>query len=486
MKVPMDTRSIEDYRLFLKIKKLPKYRVCGGFMEFPDHMAHAIGMDAPAGTVADYEPHPAMFDYQADITRIAVQKKRYAIFADCGLGKTLMLLDYARHVSQHNPGRVVLIITPLMVVSQMLEEAERFFPDMPVGRVRAKDLQSFMDGKADFPVGITNYEALNESIEPGKLCGLILDESSMLKSHYGHWGAQCIRLGKGLEWKLCLTGTPAPNDRVEFANHAVFLDQFPNPNSFLARYFINTGETGERWALKPHAVKPFYESLSSWSIFVSDPTVYGWKGTGKVLPPINVHIHDVPLTDGQRDMVQSVTGGLFATEAGGIVTRSKLGQISKSGDSLKYQYIRDLVDSWPDESTIIWCMFNREQDMIEAVFPEAVSIRGETPEEDRIRGIRAFKSGDVRVLISKPKVLGFGLNLQVATRQVFSGLQDSYEQYYQAVKRSNRHGSTRPLNVHIPVTEVEYPMISSVLSKADRIDEDTTIQQEMFRNAYAR
>lgn len=486
MKVPINAASIEDYRMFLKIKRLPKYRVSGGYMEFPDHMAGQLGLRPPKSIKSDYEPHPAMFDYQADITRMAVEKRRYAIFADCGLGKTLMLMDYARHVSAVCDDGVVLIVTPLMVVRQMIAEAERFFPGMNIGRVRAKDLPAFLKGDGGVSIGVTNYESLNEDLQPGVLRGLILDESSMLKSHYGHWGAQCIRLGKGLEWKLCLTGTPAPNDRVEFANHAVFLDQFPNPNSFLARYFINTGETGERWALKPHAVKPFYESLASWSIFVSDPTVYGWKGSGKKLPPIHVHIHDVPMTDDQRSRVQDVTGGLFATEAGGIVTRSKLGQISKSGDSLKYKYIRRLVDSWPTESTIIWCMFNREQDMIEAEFPEALSVRGETPEETRMEYIDRFKAGQVRVLISKPKVLGFGLNLQVATRQVFSGLQDSYEQYYQAVKRSNRHGSTRPLNVHIPVTEVEYPMISSVLSKADRIDDDTNIQQEMFRNAYAR
>jgi superfamily II DNA or RNA helicase len=484
--IPINVRSIDDYRLFLKAKKLPRYAVRGGFLDIPDQYASQLGITSAKVAHAAYTPHPAMFDYQADITRMAVENQKYAIFADCGLGKTLMLLDYARHIAENDPCGVILIMTPLMVVRQMLEEANRFFPGMSIGKVAARDLQSFLDGRAGFRIGVANYETLTEDIKPGQLRAMILDESSMLKSHYGHWGAQCIRLGKGLPWKLCLTGTPAPNDRVEFANHAIFLDQFPTVNAFLARYFVNTGNTGERWELKPHAVKAFYESLASWSIFLADPSVYGWKGSGKKLPPIHVHIHNVPMTDDQRSRVQDVTGGLFATEAGGIVTRSKLGQISKSGDSKKYEYIRDLVDSWPTESTIIWCMFNREQDMIEAAFPEAASIRGETPEEERYRLIADFKAGRVRVLISKPKVLGFGLNLQIATRQVFSGLQDSYEQYYQAVKRSNRHGSTYPLNVHIPVTDVEFPMISSVLSKADRIDSDTTIQQEMFRNAYAR
>lgn len=483
MIIPMNPNSIEDYRLFIKAKTLPVYTVRGSFLDIPDEYASRMGLSVPETVRDQYDPCPIMFDYQRDITAMAVEKRKFAIFADCGLGKTIMLLDYARHATENHDG-VTLILTPLMVVDQIIKEAARFFPGMDIQAVKAKDMQKFLDGKGGTRIGVANYEAMTDKLKPSKIKALILDESSMLKSHYGHWGAQCIRLGKGLEWKLCLTGTPAPNDRVEFANHAVFLDRFPTINSFLAKYFINRGQTSNRWELKPHAVEAFYRSLSEWGIFISDPSRYGWKGSGSVLPPIQVHIHNVPLTDDQRSRVQDVTGGLFATEAGGIVTRSKLGQISKSSDSLKYDYIRSLADSWPDESTIIWCMFNREQDEVERVFPEAASIRGETPMAHRLEMIDKFKSGEIRVLISKPKVLGFGLNLQVATRQIFSGLQDSYEQYYQAVKRSNRYGSTKPLNVHIPVTEVEFPMIQSVLSKADRIEEDTKLQEEMFHDAY--
>jgi hypothetical protein len=126
-------------------------------------------------------------------------------------------------------------------------------------------------------IGITNYDALDEDVDTGSLGALILDESSMLKSHYGKWGQDCIRIGRGLDWKLCLTGTPAPNDRIEYANHAVFLDHYPTVNSFLARFFVNRGKTDERWELKPHALRPFYEALSHWCIFVSNPAVYGWK-----------------------------------------------------------------------------------------------------------------------------------------------------------------------------------------------------------------
>ena len=146
----------------------------------------------------------------------------------------------------------------------------------------------------------------------------------------------------------------------------------------------------------------------------------------------------------------------------------------------KPEYIKSLVDSWPEESTIIWCLYNREQEILEKVFPDAASITGSTKIETRHKLINEFKSGKRKVLISKPKILGFGLNLQIATRQVFSGLQDSYESYYQAVKRSNRIGSTKPLNVHIPITDVEQPMIDTVLRKAKMVQQDTEYQEELF------
>jgi hypothetical protein len=336
-------------------------------------------------------------------------------------------------------------------------------------------------------IGITNYEALREQVEPGRLGALILDESSMLKSHYGKFGQECIRLGRGLEWKLALTGTPAPNDRIEYANHAVFLDHFPTVNSFLAKYFVNRGQTDNRWELKPHALGPFYLALSHWCIFLEHPATYGWRDNCDAIPPIHVHIEHVDMTAEQEAITRSHTGGLFATNIGGITSRSVLGRLAKGsyqGNAIatrKFDYIVERVASWPDESTIIWCMYNDEQDAVAARFPDAANISGDTPFEQRAELIGRFLRGETRVLISKPKILGFGLNLQVATRQVFSGLADSYEAYWQAVKRSNRIGSSRPLNVHIPVTEIERPMIETVLRKASRVQQDAEEQERIFK-----
>jgi superfamily II DNA or RNA helicase len=482
MKIYLDD-TIDSYRLFLKIKCLPRYEMHGRMAVVPDEYGKQLGViSAIAEEHSDYLPKEGLFDYQRDIVRLAILKRKYAIFADCGLGKTLMLLEFAKHVRaiQKKP---VLIVSPLMVVQQTIDEAKKFYGDsLPIEKVVSKDLKKWMS-TGDEKLGITNYDALRDDTPSGDLGALILDESSMLKSHYGKWGQVCLRLGSGVEWKLALTGTPAPNDRIEFANHAVFLDAFPNVNSFLARFFVNRGQTSERWELKPHALEPFYKALSHWSIFLNDPSTYGWKDNVQSIPPINVNIEEVDMSDSQTRSVQGLTGQLFVTNLGGITTRAKLSRMAKCESSGKPQYIADMVREWPRESTIIWCRYNDEQQTILRLLPEAASIDGNTPHEERQKIIDSFKAGKIRVLITKPKILGFGLNLQICTRQVFSGLQDSYEEYYQAVKRSNRIGSVKPLMVHIPVTDIERPMIENVLRKASRVELDTKKQEEMFRAA---
>ena len=488
MKLWLDTKSLDDYRTLLRAKRLPVYRIVGRTLEVPDQFAHLLGYDVAPSEAAEYTQTPGLFDYQADIARMAIDKRKFAVFADCGLGKTLILLEFAWHAAKSLPAdRKVLLVSPLMVCQQTVDESQSWYGMAPEF-VPASGLAAWLSGEG-CRVGITNYEAIREGLPQGKLGALILDESSMLKSHYGAWGTRLIDLGRGLEWKLALTGTPAPNDRIEYANHSVFLDVHRSTNEFLARYFVNRGKTQNRWEIKPHALTAFYRDLSHWAIFLSDPSVYGWSDNCEGIPPIHVHIEDVPMTPEQIKAMQATTGGLVAANVGGIGQRSKLGQIGKGkfeGEAIptrKPSYIRDLVESWPDESTIIWCLYNGEQDTIEREFPDAVSLRGTTPYEERVEGIRRFKSGECRVLISKPKILGFGLNLQVATRQVFSGLQDSYESFYQAVKRSNRVGSTRPLNVHVPVTDIEMQMVQSVLEKADRVESDTREQERLFREA---
>lgn len=256
--------TIDSYRMFLKIKELPRYEISGRMAYVPDEYAKQIGIRKRSRKSAEYVPAVKLFDYQEAIVRQAVAKKKYAIFADCGLGKTLMELEFARHAVQSQK-KNVLMVAPLMVVPQTVEECQRFYGgNLAIEQVAAKDLAKWLKSNAKGTIGITNYDALKDTTPAGNLGGLVLDESSMLKSHYGKWGQVCLRLGAGVEWKLACTGTPAPNDRIEYANHAVFLDAFPNVNAFLARFFVNRGQTNERWELKPHALRPFYTALSHW------------------------------------------------------------------------------------------------------------------------------------------------------------------------------------------------------------------------------
>lgn len=490
MIIGFDTRSMADYRKFIRLRSLPSYSWRGEYAVVADQYASLIGEDRIETAHAEYCPHASAFDYQRDISAMAIRKRKFAVFADCGLGKTLILLEFAKHAAMAT-GKRVLIVSPLMVIPQTIGEAKRFYgEDFVIEAIPASAVQGWLVGHDDdggAQIGITNYEAIRDGLPQGMLGALILDESSMLKSHYGKWGTRLIRLGRGLDWKLCCTGTPAPNDRIEYANHAVFLDHFRTTNEFLARYFVNRGETQNRWEIKPHALRPFYRDLSHWCLFLTNPAVYGWKDNCESIPPIHIHINHVPLTKAQRKCVQDMTGKLLVSNVGGIGDRGKLAQIAKGRfrgkavETNKPQFIRNMIDSWPDESTLIWCRYNAEQDTMESTFPESSSIRGETEYGDRCRMVDSFKAGDCRILISKPKILGFGLNLQIATRQVFSGLQDSYEEFYQAVKRSNRVGSTKPLNVHIPVTEIEEPMVQTVLDKAHRVQQDTEEQERLFQ-----
>lgn len=488
MELVLNPNSAEDYALFLKIKALPTYQIRGRLATFPDEYASMLGGRAGKTKGVKYDALPQLFDYQRDIAALALRKRKFAAFMDCGLGKTLVLLEWVKHVRQAlSSKKRVLIISPLMVIQQTIDEAKRFYGDsLPIEQVKAADLQGWLDGNGG-GIGITNYDAMRDDLRKGSLGAIACDESSMLKNFYGHWATKILELGEGMEWKLCLTGTPAPNDRIEYANHAVFLDQFPTQNAFLARFFINRGQTQERWEMKPHARVPFYKSLSHWSIFLSNPAVYGWKDNCQSLPPINTHIHHIELTGDQNDAIRKETGKMFVTDLGGITSRAKLAKIAKgrSGnkhiESRKPGFIADLIQSFGDKSAIIWCVQNDEQDHMASLFPDAANIDGSTPTEKRLELIADFKAGRRKVLLSKAKILGFGLNLQIATKQIFSGITDSYENYYQCIKRSNRYGSTDPLDVHIPVTDLEFPVVENVLRKAANVQEDTRFQEELFR-----
>jgi hypothetical protein len=495
MDIKLNLDDVDSYQTFLKVKSLPSYSFTGRVAHVPDEYAHLIGATPRRLSLPDYDPLPGLFDYQRDITSLAIRKRKFAVFADPGLGKSLVYLEYIRYVSSVLPdGQCILLIDPLNVIDQMLGEVARWYEDtLPIERIPARELAVWLThGKSR--IGITNYEALNKHVQPGRLGALVIDESSYLKSYYGFWGQEILRLGRGLQWVLAGTGTPAPNDRTEFANHAILMGRFPTLNAFLARYFVNKGQTSERWVMKPHAIGAFYRELSDWCIFLTNPGTYGWKDNVGGWPPINVHIHDVELTSEQSEIAMGINGTLFPMHVGGITKRSRMGQLSKGKfketdgtvrdvPTLKFDFIRSLVDSFHGQSCIIWCRYDDEQKRLERAFPDAVSLKGSTSQSKRLVGISDFQAGRARVLISKPKILGFGLNLQIARHHIFSTLQDSYEEFRQCIGRSNRYGSEDDLDVHIPVTDLERPMVETVLRKSNRVQMDAVEQERVFQGS---
>ncbi len=484
MIVTLDPNNVEDYRKFLAIKSLPRYRVVGNRATIPDEYASRIGLTDVKKSESKYVPYPGLFDYQRDLAAMAIRKKRFAIFAEPGLGKTFMMTEWARHAHQQIDGKAVLLISPLMVCEQTVDEAKQFYGNqVKIEPVPANKLASWM--RSSSGIGITNFEAISDEIqEIGNVGAIGIDESHTINSHYGKWGTRIIHLGKGLEWKLACTGTPAPNDPIEYGNHALFLDQFPTLNAFLARYFVNRGATANRWELKPHAKAKFYRDLSYWSFFLSRPGFYGWKDNIKPLPPIHVEILDVPLTPDQVAKASQLNGGLFPSSAGGIVKRSQLSRIAKGIDaeSIKPQFVTDLTrDAAQKGGVLVWCKYNAEQDRLARMMPEAGNIEGSTPTDIRRKLISEFQSGERKILISKGKILGLGLNLQIARTHVWSTIEDSYSLWFQGIKRSNRYGSLHDLRVLVPLTELERPMFDTVLRKANRVRQEIEEQEALFK-----
>lgn len=402
MRLLFNTYSMESYREFIRLKSIPKYDWVGRQAIVPEEYSYLFDRLAYEKTDVPYSPSEYLFDYQAAISAIGIRKKKFCVFAQPGRWKTAIMLEMARHAFKALPkDKSAMIVSPLMVCEQTIEEAVRFYGEderTPVF-VPANRLQSWMKDHGGKRIAITNYEGIKDDLTVGSVGAILEDESSTNKNSGGAWSNRLINIGRGLEFKWCFTGTPAPNDQIEYANHAVFMDHKRTVNEFLASYFINRGKTNERWELKKHAVSRFYADLAHWCIFLSDPATYGWKDNCGTLPPIHIHIERIELTDEQRKLAQKITGTLCTANIGGIGMRGKLSQISKGKNGIKTnktEFIQNLVNSWPKESTIIWCRFNDEQAIMERAFPEAGSIKGDTPHEDRMRIIHDFKAGKLK------------------------------------------------------------------------------------------
>lgn len=411
--------------------------------------------DAPTGLSEIPQLNPMLFDFQKDIVSWALRRGRACIFADCGMGKTPMQLEWARHV----PGRV-LIVAPLAVANQTIHEAEKFGID---------NIEYLPEGELIDGNGITNYERL-EKFDPSNYTGIVLDESSILKSYTGKIRNDIIERFGRIPYRLAATATPAPNDFMELGNHAEFVGAMSR-TEMLSMFFVHDGGETQKWRLKGHAETEFWRWVASWAVMLRKPSDLGYEDLKFILPRIDVQQIDVETNEAQD-------GFLFPVEAQTLQERQ---QARRSTIADRAKVAAELVNE-SSEQWLVRCDRNDEADALKKAIPDAVEVRGSDTPEHKISAAERFRSGDIRVLVSKPSMFGYGLNFQNCHNVAFVGLSDSYEQYYQAVRRVWRFGQEKPVNVKIIVSELE----GAVVKNIERKEKDAAkMAEEMVKHMHS-
>lgn len=412
-----------------------------GYEEF---VASKLAAIVPTGTDAAQDlSEYGLMPHQADLTAWALRRGRAAIFADTGLGKTRMQLAWADRVHAET-GCDVLILAPLAVAAQTVAEGEAI--GVPVTLCReASDLSR--------GVNITNYDRLHK-FDPSQFGAVVLDESSCIKHHDTKTLARLLEAFADTRFKLCATATPAPNDWTELGTHAEFLGVCTRAE-MLAEYFVHDGGETQVWRLKGHAREQFWHWVSGWGAMVRKPSDLGHDDSAYRLPPLTVSEHVVAS--------QPQSGGmLFAMEA---QTLSERRDARRGSIDARVSECAAIVNAESGEPWIIWCDLNAEADALCAAIPDAVEIRGPDDADVKEQRLADFAAGRIRVLISKPSICGWGLNWQHCARVAFVGVTDSFEAYYQAVRRCWRFGQTREVQVHIFASELEGSVVANLRRK---------------------
>lgn len=392
-----------------------------------DFLQHKNTIMKNAGFEVDKELlNKNLYDFQKDIVRWALIKGRAAIFADCGLGKTLMQLEWSYKVSKHTKGKV-LILAPLAVTEQTKREGIKFGIEVNI-------CESQEDVKQG--INITNYEKLDR-FYTNEFDGIVLDESSILKSFTGKVRTLIINKFKNTPYKLACTATPAPNDYMELGNHAEFLGVM-NRNEMLSMYFVHDGGETSKWRLKGHAESIFWEWMSSWSVLITNPIDLGYEIEGYYLPELKVH---EIIVDGEEAIEESLT-----------LTQRRNARKESLED--RCRSAAEFVNK-SDEQWLVWCNLNDESKLLHELIDESVEVKGSDKPKHKTTSSVEFAEGNIKCLVSKPLIFGMGLNFQKCHNMIFVGLSDSYEQYYQAVRRCWRFGQNHEVNVYIIISSKE-------------------------------
>ena len=411
-------------------------------MSYSDFLTKKQLVAQPAGfEVKELSPH--LFDFQEAVTRWALRLGRAAIFAGTGLGKTAMQLEFAKHVVDKTSLQV-LILAPLAVTQQTQREGVHFGIPVTV----CQDSSDLTPG-----INITNYDRL-ERFDLSEFGGLILDESSILKSQDGATRTAIIEGAQSIPYRLACTATPSPNDFMELGNHSEFVGSMTR-QEMLSMFFVHDGGETQKWRLKGHAQDDFWKWVCSWAVMFDSPADLGFDGSKFELPPLNMISHIVESTD-------TPEGLLFAVEAQTLQERQRARRTSTID---RVAQVAEIVAQKPDESWLVWCGLNAEGDALTAAIPDAVQVVGNDTRDFKAKTMLGFTDGSPRILVSKSSICGFGMNWQHCSNVVFVGLSDSFEQFFQAVRRCWRFGQTRAVNCHVVTSSAEGAVVANIKRK---------------------
>ena len=410
----MTTEQKKEYQEFLDQKK--QQRVESGFV------------------VNDEQLNPALFPFQKYCVKRALAVGKFALFEDCGLGKTIQQLEWAQKVCE-KIDKPVLILAPLAVISQTIKEGEKF------GYV-VKEIGD-MDYQQDMETGIyiTNYDNM-EHIEAYHFGGVVLDESSILKNFQGKTRTALIDEFRNTPYKLACTSTPSATDTTEICNHSEFLDVMSR-TEMLAMYFVHDGGSTSDWRLKGHAKQMFWDFVSTWAVMLNKPSDIGYDDEGYDLPPLNV-VQEIVETP-KRD-----NGMLFNTTA---VSATEYHKELRETYQIRLDRVAEMVNARPTENFIIWIGHDDEGKYLRSLLPDAIEVKGSDSKQFKKDMLLGFGRGEFRVLITKLKIAHFGLNYQNCHNQIYASLDFSFEATYQGIRRSYRFGQTEQVNIYLITTD---------------------------------
>ncbi|MDM8313634.1 DEAD/DEAH box helicase [Clostridium cadaveris] len=395
-----------------------------------------------------------LFEYQKDVVVWALRKGRAALFEDCGLGKTIQQLEWANQVSKYTGGKV-LILCPLAIAKQTAREGKKFGIEVNVCR-SSKDVK---DG-----INITNYDMLHK-FDLDEFKGVVLDESSILKSFTGKMRNEIIEGFKNTPYRLACTATPSPNDFMELGNHSEFLGVMTR-TEMLSMYFIHDGGDTSKWRLKGHAEDKFWEWVTTWAVMIDNPSNLGYDIKFE-LPELNVQ--DIVLKTHEETDTLVPTVALTLNERREARRNSLEDRLSKAKELVK--------DT--NEQFLIWCDFNYESEILKKEL-KGIEVKGSDTPEHKESSMLGFSDGDIKILITKPSIAGFGMNWQQCHNIIFFGLSDSYEQFYQAVRRCWRFGQKEKVNVYVIIGEREVAVLNNIKRKQENLE---TMKENMIKHS---